>query len=164
MKTDSEKATVELAIFREFAKAANLDVVESSIRKGNADLGEPDVICEVRGRGQYAFELTEACAPEFAAAMTKTRETGDSVFTWGSDATTETVEQKTNKSYRVDCPVDLVVYTNGRTAFDRLNDILVPMIERALEKGAGVFHRVWLLAEGVTLVRRVSSSRTQADG
>ncbi len=84
--------------------------------------------------------------------------------TWGSDATTETVEKKTKKTYRVNCPVDLVVYTNGRTAFDRQNRILVPMIEKALEKGAGNFRRVWLLAEGVTLVQRVSSSRTQADG
>ena len=67
MPSEYEKGLVELSIFKAFAEKADLKVINGSARKSDPNEGKPDIFCVADNEAIY-FELTEACAPEFAAA------------------------------------------------------------------------------------------------
>jgi hypothetical protein len=104
---------------------------------------EPDIRCVIEDDGTVAYELTEACAPEFSAA--ETREVRDCVaFAWGADVSDETVRKKLANRYPVTYPVELIVYA-GHTALP--DDVLELMITPVLANGLGRYCRVWLLGD-----------------
>jgi len=147
MRTEDDKARVEIAVFREFADRRQIPVVPGSIQKGDANRGEPDILCELESGGFLAFELTEACAPEFAASQTRARKTGVD-FAWGNDVSDETVRKKIRKTYRTNRPVELLIFTNARTALPE--DVIVARIELVMnEEGLGQFERIWLMANHI---------------
>jgi len=145
MRSESDKGQDELAIFRKFVDASAVDVVSASVRKGDARLREPDVLCTLSGGEDWAFELAEACAPEFAAAASKARKTGVEVA-WGGDVTCETVRMKLRKRYAVACPIDLLLYFNGFTALR--DESIVDAVRAELADGRGPFRRIWVFGNG----------------
>lgn len=62
------KEPYERAIFLQFAKLNGLIVDEATLRAGNADLQEPDVICDVAGLGAVGFELRRIAESHFMEA------------------------------------------------------------------------------------------------
>jgi hypothetical protein len=147
MRTEDDKARTEIAVFREFATRCQLPIVQDSIRKGDPNSSEPDILCELDSGGPLAYELAEACAPEFASAQTRALKTGVE-FTWGNDVSDKTVLSKIQKRYGVDCPVELLIYTNGRTALPE--DAIAARIELVIqEHGQGQFERTWLMADHI---------------
>lgn len=140
---EDQKSRVELAVVRQFMKEAGLTVVEDSIEKRLPP--EPDVLCELEGDGVVYFELTEACAPEFAKLRSDSENTG--AFAWGSDATADTLKKKLGKQYGVCEPVELLIYTNAATALP--DDVLIPRLRPILGSGIGQFRRVWLFGDAV---------------
>jgi len=146
MRNEYDKAKVELTIFTEFAKTAGISIKKGSIRKGNADLGEPDIFCELR-EGAVYFELAEVCAPEFAAAISHSLKTGKTEAVWGGDVSIETIRKKLRKTYKVSSPIELILYIAGRTALP--DDVLVPQLEPYLSNNLGPFSRVWLFGDQI---------------
>jgi hypothetical protein len=57
----------ELRVFSAFAEAAELTIVPGTIQKRQPP--EPDVSCEIVGRGSVAFELVEVVDPGLAAVV-----------------------------------------------------------------------------------------------
>ena len=112
MRTEAEKFEVEKRVFEEFASAAQLVYDNASLTKGDANVGEPDIRVNLAGELVY-FELTEACAPEFAAAVSESIKRGEMVgAVWGEDVSAATVRKKLSKSYAVPEPVELLIYTD----------------------------------------------------
>jgi len=69
-------------------------------------------------------------------------------FTFGNDVIEQTLQNKLEKIYHVDCPVDLLIYTNGRTALS--DDIIEAKIRPILQcRGFGAFRKVWLFGDSV---------------
>lgn len=147
MRTEADKAMVELSVFREFVVASGLSIDPASVRKGDPNGGEPDILCRLNGQ-PIAFELAEACAPEFAAAVSMAIKQGGGVAsTWGEDVTHLTLRKKLAKRYRVACESHLLIYTNGLTAMP--DDLILARIEPEFASGTGSFGMVWLFGEGV---------------
>lgn len=147
MRTEADKAIVELSVFREFIAASKLSIDPASVRKGNPDQGEPDILCTLDGQ-PVAFELAEACAPEFAAAASLAMKLDSGVATaWGEDVTHLTLRNKLTKRYRVACGVQLLIYTNGLTAMP--DDLILARLEPEFASGFGSFNTVWLFGESV---------------
>jgi hypothetical protein len=82
MRTEIDKAQIELVVFARFVRLSGLPVQENSIQKRRPP--EPDILCELQSQGQIAFELAEACVPEFAQAIAIGAQTGAHDATWGS--------------------------------------------------------------------------------
>ena len=143
MRNEQDKARVEKGVFREFAKRAGLRLVPQSIRKGDPDQGEPDILCEAEGEGPLAFELMELCAPDLARAMTAAEKTGRGVFTWVGHNLESEIPKKRDKIYRVDCPLELLLYTNGRAPLP--DEVLRAKAEAVVPTLQRKFRRVWLL-------------------
>lgn len=62
--TQAEK---ERAIFLEFAPASGIDIDTESVE--NRDPPEPDIVCQIAGRGTVGFELTELIDQGFMARL-----------------------------------------------------------------------------------------------
>ena len=149
MRNEEDKAEIELGIFAQFWKKAGISVKAESVGKGDPKLGEPDIYCETNLGPRY-FELTEACAPEFAAAITQAQKSGEPNAVWGKDVSSDIIRKKLKKTYRVDQPIDLVLYVNGRTALP--DDVLVPQLMPWLQNDLGPFNRIWLFGEDVQCI------------
>jgi hypothetical protein len=142
-RNEALKAAVELAVFERFVRLRGLRVLAGSIEKRLPP--EPDIRCVIEDDGPVAYELTEACAPEFAAA--ETRAVRDGVASaWGADVSEETVRKELANHHPVTYPVELIVYA-GRTVLP--DDVLEPMITPVLANGLGQYRRVWLLGDGL---------------
>ena len=146
MRNEEDKAKLELNVFAKFSEAAGISVKRDSVRKGDADSGEPDICCEME-EGIVYFELTEACAPEFAAAITRSLKTGKSEFVRGGDVSIDTIRKKLRKNYEVADPIELILYVAGRTVLP--DDVLVPQLKPFLSNGLGPFRRVYLFGDEV---------------
>lgn len=149
MRDEDDKAQVELRVFEKFVMATGIVINRNSVRKGYADLGEPDIYCEME-EGAVYFELAESCAPEFAAAITHSLKTDNPKFTSGGDTSTQTIRKKLRKRYKVPYPIELILYVAGRTALP--DNVLVTRIEPFLSKGLGQFRRIWLFGDKVQCI------------
>ena len=138
---EATKAVIELKVFERFVRLRGLRVVAGSIAKQLPP--KPDILCVVQDEGPIAYEITEGCAPEFAAAESRAVREG-TAFAWGADVSAQTVRKKLENHYPVDCPVELIVYA-GRTSLP--DDVLVPTITPVLANGLGQYRRVWLLGD-----------------
>jgi hypothetical protein len=147
-RSESDKAQVELRVFEQFVKLRGLTVVPGSIRKGTPP-DEPDVCCELEGEGPAGFELAEACAPEFKAAVSSARHGGSAEAIWGADVSRTTLKNKLTKRYSVDFPIELVIYV-GMTALP--DDVLAPTLESSAQFNRGQFRRIWLLGDDAILL------------
>jgi hypothetical protein len=152
MRTEAEKAAEELLVFDKFVRLSVLKVVAGTAQKRLPP--EPDILCEIEPHSPIAFELAEACAPEFAVAEARALREGIAVA-WGSDVSEETVRKKLKKTYPVRWPVELLLYIDGRTATQ--DQILQAMIVPILSAGLGQFRRVWFMGESVIQLASVQS-------
>jgi hypothetical protein len=156
MNSAERKIERELAVFESFVLRAGLNVQTGSVRHGEELKNEPDILCRVEPDGEVAFELTEACAPEFAEAETRAAKTEDGVeFAWGNDVSEQTIREKLQKTYVAGVPIDLLLYTNGRTALP--DDAIRGMIEPLLRNGLGPFRRIWFMGDEISEISGMSS-------
>jgi hypothetical protein len=143
MRTEEDKAKAEFAVFEQFVQQSALSIVPGSAHNGDHLLKEPDILCTLKSGESLAFELTEAVAPEFAKALNKNES-----FAWGNDVIEATVRKKLCKEYHVECPVDLLIYTDARTGSN--DDNIIAKIQPILQcRGLGSFRKVWLFGDGV---------------
>lgn len=146
LHNEQDKAEIELAVFREFLLASGLAIDPGSLRKGNPNDGEPDVLCEISSE-PIAFELAESCAPEFPAAAAAAAKSEFGInFSWGEDVSQYTLRNKLQKRYSVSYPLHLLLYA-GRSALP--DESIIGKLEPELENGLGQFESVWFFGERV---------------
>lgn len=149
MRNEEDKAKIEIKVFEEFTRSAGLSVKEGSIRKGDPNIGEPDICCEIDEKTCY-FELAEACAPEIAAAITRSIKTEEPEYIRAKDASRETIKKKLQKTYEVVSSVELVLYIADKTVLP--DDVIAEKIEPSLFRGLGPFSKIWLFSNKATLL------------
>lgn len=144
MSSETEKAIIELGIFHEFVAKSSLAIVPSSISKQSGE-SEPDIICSIEAVGMVAFELVEICDKVVARRISRARSgiAGEAFST--ADPSQNIVRQKLHKTYRVNCPVELVCYTNARVITP--DDAILAAIRPWFAAIDGPFRRAWLLGE-----------------
>jgi len=141
---EKNKERREITIFREFARKSEVGIEPASVSSCRPP--EPDIICAVRGKGCVRFELTEACAPEFAQAINNPNPEG--VYScWSSDVSEDTLRKKLSKSYPVPEPVELLIFTDGATA--KPDSQLIREFREILKESQGQFRRVWLMGDEI---------------
>lgn len=143
VRTEHDKGIVELTVFRDFARRAGLPVIGNSVEKRSGD-SEPDILCTLHGEGKVAFELVEICDPMLAANIANSLAAGEPDLT-AADPSIRIVRKKLNKTYRTECPVELVCYTNGRTM--AADHAILAAIQPWFNAIKGPFRRAWLLGK-----------------
>ena len=148
LHTEAAKGELELKIFREFAKKADLPL--SGAEKRNPP--EPDIRCLHDQEGYIAFELVEICDPKVAKIIGDARKSkvGGVTFARTSDPSQLILRKKLEKQYETANPIELLCYTAGRVITS--DDVIIPTIMPLVESHSSVFRRIWLLGEMVHLV------------
>lgn len=154
MRGEDEKAETELRVFKEFAEKSSVGLVAGTAVKTNPNEGKPDICCRLE-EGVVYFELAEACAPEIAKAITQASKQKEPIGVWGDDVSNSTIKKKLNKKYLVSEPVELLLYTAGRTALP--DDVIIARAKQVLSSGLGQFRRIWLLGDNVHELANESS-------
>lgn len=148
MRGEVEKGEIELEVFYEFARKVPL-TIQGDPEKQNPNEGKPDILC-ILEEGPVYFELTEACAPEFAAAITKSLKQEKEVFARGDDVSKFTIAKKLRNTYEVEEPIELVLYTAGRTVMP--DEAIALRVCDVLSKDLGPFRRIWFFGEELELL------------
>jgi hypothetical protein len=160
MRTEEDKAKVELEIFHEFVTKRNLPFDLQTARKLDPNKKEPDILCKHEHDGYIAFELVEICDPKLAQVKSQANkeDVGGVEFFWTSDPSGLILSKKLNKNYHVGYPVELLCYTAGRVVTS--DDVIIPTILPLLDSKRGAFRRVWLLGtEGAWLVWEIDNEQ-----
>ena len=103
MSNEQDKGLIELKVFASFASRCGIPIVPGSAQKREPP--EPDILCKLENGQGLAFELAEACAPEFAATLATAVRNGVSRAVWGADVSDDTIRKKLSKTYPVTCDV-----------------------------------------------------------
>ena len=148
MNIEKSKGLIELKIFSDFADRRGLPIVPGSAEKREPP--EPDILCTLQTGEALAFELAEACAPQFAAAISSALKGHAPSAVWGDDVSEATIQKKLSKTYPVNCQVELLLYANGQTIMP--DDYILGKIEPIVRHGCGQYRRIWFLGEGIHVV------------
>ena len=142
-----EQTLVELKVFEEFGERSGLRIAPASVAK--RDPPEPDIFCEIEGRGGVAFELAALWDQKSAKIMSDLpkQDVPDECVYWGLDsreAIRHVCRKKRAKTYSTRYPIELVLYSVGPLA---PADVVIPHIQSAFQHGSclGPFQRVWFM-------------------
>ncbi len=142
-----EQAALELKVFAEFRERSGLHIVPASVEK--RDPPEPDIFCEIEGRGGVAFELAALRDRKSAKIMSDLakEDIPDESPYWRLDsreAIRHVCRKKRNATYSTKHPIDLVLYAEGPLAPE---DVVIPYIQSAFQYGSclGPFQSVWFM-------------------
>lgn len=111
MRSELDKSKNELAVFRDFAKRARLDIQPRSITK--CFPRKPDILCCLVNEGPVAFELVEICDPRLASAPSRLAD-GGVEYIRTADPTWKIIAKKLKCKYVCEHPIELLCYTQGR--------------------------------------------------
>src|SRR3989442_13653964 len=106
MRSEHDKAPVELAVFGEFVAKANLPIDPASIFKPGEE-SQPDIFCAYTNGERVAFELFEICAQDIAKVISQLSDGGAAPIVT-SDPTDQIVRSKLHKNYKTSIPIELL--------------------------------------------------------
>lgn len=153
---EDAKEKYEKSIFEKFVdKCPDLSLDKTSIK--NRKWPEADILCDTKEGESIAFELVEICDSNIAKSRgdlirkAKLTGEGDVDYIRTSDPTENILENKLKKNrYAGNVPVELLCYTNGRTASPE--KFIKEKAAFFLNKKEFQYRRIWLLTpEGVSL-------------
>jgi len=143
MSNDAAKAAAERSTFMEFAAVAGLPVLPGTVESRLPP--EPDIVCEIEGRGRIAFELVTLFDEHLAKTLAQAARGKATAGTWFGDPSLETVRVKcTKKNYETPNPIELVAWGD-----DTLlpYDCWAPSFEQRLKNlvDGSAFQRLWVV-------------------
>lgn len=143
MRTEHDKARIELEVFEAFCALSKLPITPLSVQKRFPP--EPDIICELAGEGAVAFELVELCDKNWTQAMSMPANKIP-LYLRTSDPTSEIVCKKVTRSYPQRIPIELLCYTRQRILTP--SSLIYETAIRDFLHDSGPFRRAWLLDRG----------------
>ena len=149
MADKREQADLELEVFAEFRDRSGLPIDRTSVAKRNPP--EPDIYCEIQGRGGVAFELAalrDQHSAKILSYLAKEDVPDESRF-WrlsSRDAIRHVCQKKRTRTYRTPHPIELVLYAEGPLAPE---DFVISHIRIAFQHGSclGPFQCVWFMGK-----------------
>ncbi len=142
MASEHEKGKIEVEVFKRFAKVAGLNV--SSVEKQLPEGGIPDLKCIIDNEIVY-FELAEACSQDIAKALATTESKDEPIYVEVKNYSTDIYRKKIKKTYSVSEPVELLIYTAGRSILP--DEVILENLQNSARYGKGQFRKIWYFGE-----------------
>ena len=144
------QAEAERAVFREFAKKANLPIDLRSIE--SREPPEPDILCRGNDGEFIAFELVSLSDPDVAEQVCKREQDPTSAMFVGG-ANFEAVLRKFENSYKTDAPIELICHVGEFLLTPE--EFVLQDLEMVIKKVRAVrFRRVWFMGETISVVSK----------
>jgi hypothetical protein len=143
MSDDTDKAARERARFLAFAAVAGLPVVTGTTQSRPPP--EPDILCEIQGRGLVAFELVDLIDSTLARTVARTLKGQAGEAVWYGKPPLDIVREKCRKHYETPHPTELVVCA-GEEEVELLSPADPSVEDRASQLvERSEFSRVWVV-------------------
>ena len=160
-----DRTELELMVFAEFRERSGLRIVPASVAKRNPP--EPDIFCEIEGRGGVAFELAALRDQKSAKIMSDLakQDLPDESPYWRFDsreAIRHVCRKKRSRPYRTSHPIDLLLCAEGALAPE---DVVIPYIMSAFHHGSclGPFQSVWFMGRPNEHCQRLLAASAESD-
>jgi hypothetical protein len=151
----TRKAESERRAFSEFAAAAALDIIPGSLESRPPP--EPDILCELAGRGRVAFELVNLVDEDLMRMLARAIRGTVAAVSYG-DPTIQLIEEKLlRKTYRTPYAMELLAYGDDTLLpYDvwqpRFEQHLVDLVEESRNvrnhASGDTFDRLWVVNLG----------------
>lgn len=127
---------------------ANLDIDHKTIKNGDAEKKEPDILCKFISGEWIGFELGRLTDPILRQAVNRWEPVnGEYIRT--SDPSRQIAEKKLNKKYGVTFPVELLLYKEYPIITP--DNVILPTIEPACHIKHS-YSRVWFMGKSIELL------------
>ena len=140
MRSELDKSTNELEIFRDFAERARLTIQADSVTKCLPP--KPDILCRLVNGGAIAFEVVEICDWRLASAPSRLVN-GGVEYIRTTDPTWKIIAKKLKCKYECEHPIELLCYTQGRVVTPH-KIISAKLRQYASLMRKSSFRKVWL--------------------
>jgi hypothetical protein len=148
MNRETEKNIYERGIFLKFLEMANLDIDHETIKNGNANEDEPDILCKFISGEWVGFELGRLTDPRLREAVNRWNPiNGEYIRT--SDPSRQIAENKLSKKYGVTFPVELLLYKEHPIITP--DNVILPTIEPVCHINHS-YSRVWFMGNSIELL------------
>ena len=115
MRGEKEKVTYEKDVFLRFLSLVDIHVDKSTIRAGDPNKNEPDIMCELIFGGSTGFELSRL-TNQTLMMVQKSRAPEKYPYVRCGEDSWKQAKKKIRKRYSVDVPVNLLLYTEYPTS------------------------------------------------
>ena len=143
-RTEATKGLEEIETLRRFISRSGTSLDASSIEKRSPP--EPDLLCQGR-EGLVAFEIANLCDGEIAKVLAAGAKARTDAF-YTADPSAGIVRAKLKKTYKINYPIELLVYTDGRLITP--DAVIIPTITPILQSRDGPYRRAWFMGEETT--------------
>lgn len=148
MNREAKKNIYERGVFLKFLEMANLDVDHETIKNGNADKDEPDILCKFISGEWVGFELGRITDPRLREAVNRWKPiNGEYIRT--SDPSRQIAKNKLGKKYGVAFPVELLLYKEYPIITP--DNVILPTIEPECQIEHS-YSRVWFMGNSIVLL------------
>lgn len=145
MTREDEKATYEMEVFAAFLKKAPVEIDRSSIRNGDPNLGEPDVVCRSSAGMEVGYELGRLIDPNLAQVVNRW-EPQNAEYVRTTDSSSDIARRKIKKSYSVNFPVELLLYKEYPMITP--DNVIIPTLEPVFSVNH-TYARVWFMGDSI---------------
>jgi hypothetical protein len=148
MNREVEKNTYERGIFLKFLEMENLNIDHESIKNGNANEDEPDILCKFISGEWVGFELGRLTDPIIRKAVNRWEPiNGEYIRT--NDPSHKIAKKKLRKKYDVTFPVELLLYKEHPIITP--DNVILPAIKPVCRIKHN-YSRVWFMGDSIELL------------
>lgn len=148
MNNSALKAERERAVFEKFLKARDIPCDGALVE--NREPPEPDILYIPSVGEKIAFELSEICSEEIAKTISTNFRSGECTYIRADDSSKKRLKEKLLKPYKTEHPIELLLYTNGRTASP--DSLVISNCTPLIECHPSTFRKIWFWGDSVHLL------------
>jgi hypothetical protein len=148
MNREEIKCLYQLEVFSNFLDRSLLPIDRVSIKCGNPDIREPDIVCKDHHGNIIGFELGRFTDPNLAQAINRWEpRNGEPITT--TDPCRKITLKKIQKTYNADFPIDLLLYIEQPIITP--DDVIVPTIESTCQI-EHKYSKVWFMGDTIKIL------------
>ena len=149
MSREKEKETYERDVFLEFIKMAKLNIDHESIKKGNEDNNEPDILCELVSKETVGFELGRLTDSKLRKAINRW-EPKNAEYIRTRDRSKEITKNKLNRKYNTSFPTELILYRENPIITP--DNVIIPTIKPICQSIAHNYNKIWYMSKEIEIL------------
>ncbi len=149
MSREEEKESYERGVFLEFAKMAKLNINYETIKKGNEENNEPDILCEFMGKEWVGFELGRLTDTKLRKSINRWEpKNGEYIRT--RDRSKEITKKKLSRKYNSSFPTELILYKENPIITP--DNVIILTIQPICQSIAHNYKKIWYMGKEIEVL------------
>jgi len=148
MNREEQKEIYEKEVFLSFVKMANLDIDINSIKKGNENNKEPDILCKFNNGNWVGYELGRLTDSRLRETI-NSREPKNGEYIRTRDRSNDITKNKLSKKYSEQYPTELLLYRENPMITP--DNVIITTIKPTCESNHN-YHKIWFMGDNIEIL------------